>query len=137
MADGHTVKKLAEKMGRDALGGIGHKGDDSFGFATSTPINRGASKEDIKYGHMEFAVEEPHCNSVDEVLGAADANGGLPRVEGIDKWIPLVVGVPMQQRIGYIEVELEKIRVDIGQLKSRMIDLINTQNGMLDHQAVI
>ena len=48
-----------------------------------------------------------------------------------------MVGVPMQQRIGYIEVELEKIRVDIGQLKSRMIDLINTQNGMLDHQAVI
>ena len=34
MADGHTVKKLAEKMGSDALGGIGHKGDDSFDFAT-------------------------------------------------------------------------------------------------------
>ena len=45
MADGHTVKKLAEKMGRDALGGIGHKGDDSFGFATLMPINRGASKK--------------------------------------------------------------------------------------------
>ena len=128
MDDGHTVKKLEEE--------IVHAGDDSFDLTTSTPVDGGASKEDTKDEKMALVVAESHCDSVDEALGAADANGGLPRVEGMDSDMPYVVGVPMQQRIGYIEADLEKIRVEIGQIKSRMIDLINTQNGMLEHRVV-
>ena len=92
--------------------------------------------EDIKDGHAEFDIDGPHSDGDEEALGAADAKEELPSVEGLDAEIPNVVGVPMQRRIGWMEVQLEKVKVDIGQIKSRMIDLIHTQNGMLEHRVV-
>ena len=62
-------------------------------------------------------------------------NGALPPVEGVNVGMPYVMGVTMQQRIGYMEVQLGDLLIEVNQIKSRMIDLIHTQNGMLDHQA--
>ena len=49
--------------------------------------------------------------------------------------MPHVMSVTMQKRVGYMEVQLSNLLIEVNQIKLRMIDLINTQNGMLDHQA--
>ena len=60
---------------------------------------------------------------------------GLLQAEGVNVGLPHVMGVTMQQRVGYMEVQLSDLLIEVNQIKSRMIDLIHTQNGMLDHPA--
>ena len=142
MVGEHTVKKLEDEMKSDALDGIGENGDDSFGFAVSAPKDECEPEEDMKDGHMEFAVDGQFRDGVDEISGAADANGQLPRVAGAEMEMADAVGesmqhgVSMQQRVGYVEAQMEKMRLEISQIKSRMVDLIDCQNGILEHQVV-
>ena len=56
-------------------------------------------------------------------------------MEGVNVGMPHVMSVTMQKRVGYMEVQLSNLLIEVNQIKLRMIDLINTQNGMLDHQA--
>ena len=45
------------------------------------------------------------------------------------------INLTPEERIGYMEVEMAALKMEVSQIKSRMFDLIHTQNGMLDDRA--
>ena len=104
--------------------------DNTLGFFDFTPIDEDRLATGLEDWHME-----KHSKSVDGALAMGSLNGALPPVEGVNVGMPYVMGVTMQQRIGYMEVQLGDLLIEVNQIKSRMIDLIHTQNGMLDHRA--
>ena len=104
--------------------------DNTLRFFDFTPIDEDGLATGLEDRHME-----KHSKSVDGALAMASLNGALPLVEGVNVGMPYVMGVTMQQRIWYMEVQLGDLLIEVNQIKSRMIDLIHTQNGMLDHRA--
>ena len=110
--------------------------DNPLGFSDFTPIDGDRLAAGLKDRRMELIFgKEKHSKSVNGALDVGGVEGGLPQVEGVNVGMPHVMGVTMQRRVGYMEVQLSDLLIEVNQIKSRMIDLIHTQNGMLDHKA--
>ena len=99
--------------------------DITLGFFDFTPTDEDRLATGLEDRHME-----KHSKSVDGAFDMGGVERGLPQVEGVNVEMPHVMGVTMQQRVGYMEVQLSDLLIEVNQIKSRMIDLIHTQNGM-------
>lgn len=65
--------------------------------------------------------------------GGGDEEKEEERSSGVDVQS---MNLTPEERIGYMEVQLGALKLEVEQIKSRMTDVINTQNGMLDDRAV-
>ena len=162
MADGHTVKKLDEEIVKDesaapmaadsAMEDIkdGHAefvvdGSDCGGVeealgAAAAPVMMVEmdAVDAVDAGEEEDVTAEPMV--ADSQMAAAEADvadaANEKDAEDADEELPCELVVSMQRRIRYMEVQVEKIQLEMSAMKSRMVDLIHTQNGMLENRVV-
>ena len=132
--DGYIISNWTEEALADMLDQTTLK-DNPLGFTDLTPIGVDGVAAGLEDRHVEFIVgEELYTESVNRAVEMGGMDGGLPKMEGVNVGMLHMMGVAMQKRVGYMAVQLSNLLIKVNGIKSQMIDFINTQNGMMDHQ---
>ena len=130
---GFTVKKMDEDAHDDVFEQIPSSGTDGVGDTETLAIGR----ESGLVGGVDEMMVAPF---VMEARGDAAAAGGDESGSTSSSTMESVVDemdmqpatLTTEMRVGYMEAQVENLKVEVGKIKSRMHDLIDTQNGMLD-----
>ena len=110
--------------------------DGEHGVAVLSDISRSATGEECG---MECVADEGR-SSVDASHNSSSCSVDGD-AEGMEESSTDVcvqsVNLTTEERIGYMEVQMGALKIEVGLVKDRMVDLIAAQNDMFDHRAAI